>query len=281
MKRNAFVIAAAVLLASQAYGARTWNKSLAVAQKKAKESHELIFVDMFADWCGWCHQMEKDVFPSEVFQKATDDMVLLRLNTEDNGEGTQLAQKLAVTTLPTFLLLTPDGMVAGVIHGYAPPNEFVKTLNDTESSFREFEKLVKSEPTFATDYQKRLDLARAFTKHYALTQSEMRFKKLITEKGVPVNIRDQAYYELAVSQALQNKYDDASKTVTAFSKVQNKGESYERARFLQGQIYLEQGNLAAAASALRNFKSSFPNSPLNRWVDATLPDIERRLGPRK
>lgn len=106
-------------------------------------------------------------------------------------------------------------------------------------------------------------------------------KKLVSEKGVPASIRDQAYYELAVSQTLQNKYDEATKTIASFAKVQNKGEPYERARFMQGQIYLEQGNLAAAANELRRFKTSFPNSPLNRWVDMTLPDVERRLGPRK
>ena len=52
-------------------------------------------------------------------QKATDNKVLLRLNTEDAGEGTKLAQDFGVTSLPTFLLLTPQGTVAGTIRGYA------------------------------------------------------------------------------------------------------------------------------------------------------------------
>jgi thioredoxin-related protein len=282
LKRNAIAFAAAVMLATQAFAAvGTWNKSLVLAQKKAKDANQLIFVDMFADWCGWCHKMEQEVFPSAAFQNATDDMILLRLNTEDGGEGSRLAQRLQVTQLPTFLLLTSDGMVAGVIHGFAPADEFVKSLKQTQASYHDFEMLVKSEPTFGNDYQKRLDLARGFAKHYGLAQSEVRFKKLVTERGVPVSIRDQAYYELAASQVLQNKFDDATKTITAFSKVQSKGEPYERARYMQGQIYLEQGNLNAAAAELRSFKARFPGSPLMRWVDMTLPDIERRLGPRK
>lgn len=281
MKRSAIVFAAAVLLATQAFAAGAWNTSLVAAQKKAKDNHQLIFVDMFADWCGWCHRMEKEVFPTAVFQKATDDMVLLRLNTEDNGEGTRLARKVQVTSLPTFLLLTPDGALAGMIRGYAPADDFVKQINDTEAQYREFEKLVKTEPTFAKDYQKRLDLARAFEKRFAFNDAESRLKKLVSEKGVPVPIRDQAYYELAVTQAMQNKWDDATKTISAFSKVEDKGEPFERARFMQGQIYIEQGNLQAAANELRSFKTRFPNSPLNRWVDMTLPDIERRIGTRK
>lgn len=276
MKRNAVVVTALILLASQALGG-TWIKSLAVAQKKAKDSQRLIFVDMFADWCGWCHRMEQEVFPSAVFQKATDDMVLLRLNTEDGGEGTRLAQQFQVTSLPTFLLLTPDMMVAGVIRGYAPPAEFVKTLDVTEAKYREFEKLIKQEPSFATDYAKRLDLARAFTQHSGLAQSESRLKKLVSEKGVPASIRDQAYFELAVSQVLQNRLADASKSITAFGKVQNKGEPYERSRVMLGQIYMQQGNLLAAANEFRSFKASYPNSPMMRNVGVMLADVERRL----
>jgi thioredoxin-related protein len=260
----------------QAY-ASPWLKSLASAQQKAKASNSLIFVDMFADWCGWCHRMEQEVFPSQVFQNATDNLVLLRLNTEDGADGSKLAQRFQVTSLPTFLLITPDMTIAGIIRGYAPPNDFVKSVKDSETRFSDFNNRVKQEPTFARDYQKRLDLAREFTQRYALPQSETRFKALTIERGVPADVRDQAYYELAVSQIMQKKYNDAIKTVNAFAKVQNQGEPYERARLLLGQAYMEQGNLLGATNELRRFKQTFPNSKLIGNVDMILPDLERRL----
>jgi TolA-binding protein len=136
---------------------------------------------------------------------------------------------------------------------------------------------VKTEPSFAKDYQKRLDLAREFTQRFALPQSETRFKALTAEAGVPVDIRDQAYYELAVAQIMQKKLDAAIKTVSAFSKVQKQGEAYERSRLLLGQAYMEQGNLLAATNELRRFKKTFPNSKLVGNVDMILPDLERRL----
>lgn len=276
MKRFLLVIAVALVIVPQLQ-ATPWIKSVATAQKKAKDGNKLIFVDLFAEWCGWCHKMEQEVFPTEVFQNATDDMVLLRLNTEDGGEGTQLAQKFQVRTLPTFLVLSPDMSVAGVIRGYAPAKEFVESLKQVEKQNEEFRKRAKNEASIANDYQKRLDLAKEFTQRYALKDSEARLKKLVAEKEVPVAIRDQAYYELAVSQVLQANYADALKTINAFGKVQKKGESYENARLLAGQIYLEQGNILGAANELRSFKASFPNSPLVKNVDIMLPDLERRL----
>jgi len=276
LKRFLLVIAVALVIVPQLQ-ASPWIKSVGTAQKKAKDGNKLIFVDLFAEWCGWCHKMEQEVFPTEAFQNATDDMVLLRLNTEDGGEGTQFAQKFQVRTLPTFLVLAPDMSVAGVIRGYAPAKEFVESLHQVEKQNEEFRKRAKDEASIANDYQKRLDLAKEFTQRYALKDSESRLKKLVAEKGVPVSIRDQGYYELAVSQVLQRNYADALKTIEAFGKVQKKGESYENARLLAGQIYLEQGNILGAANELRNFKASFPNSPLVKNVDIMLPDLERRL----
>lgn len=279
MKRFPLLVAVALLVVPQLQAA-PWIKSVGTAQKKAKDGNKLIFVDLFAQWCGWCHKMEQEVFPSETFQKATDDMVLLRLDTEDGGEGTMLAQKFAVRSLPTFLVLTPDMSVAGIIRGYAPAGEFVKSLKDIEDKQDEFLKRVRNESSIAGDYQKRLDFAREFTQRFAFTDAESRFKKLIADKGVPTAIRDQAYYELTVSQVLQKKYPDALKTIAAFGKVASRGESYERARLLAGQIYMEQGNLLAATNEFKNFKSTFPNSPLVHNVDMVLPDLERRLAQR-
>ena len=276
MKRIALAVALAVFLVPQAY-AGPWLKSLATAQQKAKASNQLIFVDMFADWCGWCHRMEQEVFPSQTFQNATDNLILLRLNTEDGADSSKLAQKFQVTSLPTFLLITPDLTIAGIIRGYAPPNDFVKSVQEAETRYTDFSQKVKQESTFAKDYQKRLDLAREFTQRFALPQSETRFKALSAEQGVPIAIRDQAYYELAVSQIMQRKLDAAIKTVNAFSKVQNQGEAYERSRLLLGQAYMEQGNLLGAVNELRKFKKSFPSSKLIGNVDMILPDLERRL----
>jgi thioredoxin-related protein len=279
LKRAGLLIITLFLLAPGAF-ATPWVTSLATAQKKAKESKRLIFVDLFADWCGWCHRMEQEVFPSQTFQNATDKMVLLRLNTEDQGEGTKLSQRFAVTSLPTFLILTHDDMVAGIIRGYAPSTEFVKAMNEALTKYSDFQKRVSQEPSFANDPQKRLDLAREFTSRFGLSQSEARLKKLTLDKGVPEGVRDQAWYEMAVSQMMQQRQDDAIKTIAAFAKVQNKGQSYELSRFLLAQIYTQKGNMLMAANELRSLKAKFPNTQLMRNIEIMLPSIERQLSQK-
>ena len=277
MNRRLILAAAlALVLAPQTF-AGAWLKSMSAAQKAAKEKNQLILVDMFAQWCGWCHRFEREVFPSEIFQNASADLVLLRLDTEDKGEGSALARKFSVTSLPTFLLLAPDGSLAGMIRGYAPAPQFVSMLKETRDKYAVFQKRVNNEAAIAKDYSGRLELAKEFLSRSAYDKSEARLRKLMTEKGVPAAIRDEAYYQLAISYAMQQKFTEGIKTVRELTTLSKAGDAVEKASLLAGQIYLQQGNLQGAVTEFRNFKKQYPKSPLVNNIDAVLPDIERRL----
>lgn len=279
-RRTSLLAVLLLVVAAPAFAGGTWLKTVASAQKTAKDKQQMILVDMFAQWCGWCHRFEREVFPSEVFQKATSNIVLLRLNTEDKGEGTQFAQKYSVTQLPTFLVLTSDLELAGVIRGYSPPNEFVAALEKTIGEYKTFIKQVNNEKAIAKDYKQRLALAAGFMERGSFDKAQLRLTKLTTEKGVPAAIRDEAYYTLAMSYAMQGKLEDGLKTVRALQGVSKQGDYVERSRMLAAQIYMAQGNLMSAANEYRTFKQMYPNSPHVRTVDMLLPDIERRLASR-
>jgi thioredoxin-related protein len=278
LKRLATLFALLTLLAvPQAFAGTGFIKSLATAQKQAKEKNRLIFVDLFAEWCGWCHRFDREVVPSEAFQKATEDMVLLRLDTEDGGEGTKFAQQYRITTLPYFLVLNPDLSVAAVIKGYAPAPQFVQMMKDTLARNTEFLKMVATEPKLAKNYDKRIEIASEFRQRQAWEESEPRYRKLITEKGVPEKVRDQAYFELANQYMQQQKHADVLKTVDAFSKIQSKGESFERAQLLIIDVALAQGRFPDAISGLKKFKTRFPSSTFLPDIDRVLTSLERQV----
>lgn len=276
MKRIAFIAALVALMAApQASAGGGFLKSIAAAQKAAKEKNQLIFVDLFADWCGWCHRFDKEVVPSEAFQKVTDDMVLLRLDTEDGKEGSDFSRRYNVTSLPTFVILTPDLAIASVIRGYAPPAQFAEMIRSGLNKYKEFENLVAREQMLAKDYQKRLEIAREFRNRQGWAHAETRFRKLATEPGVPASIRDEAYYDLGLLYLQQKKHAEVMKTVADFGKVQKQGAAYERAKFLVPQVYAEQGNFKGALDELRAFKVAFPKSSLMPNVDTAIENLQR------
>ncbi len=276
VKRIALLAAFVALTIVPQASAGPWIKSLADAEKKAKSSDQLIFVDLFADWCGWCHRMEQEVFPSQAFQTATDKMVLLRLNTEDGGEGTNLARQFNASSLPTFLILNGAGQLAGIIHGYQPSSVFVDLLKEQQKKYSDFQTELKTESTL-TDPKKRLALAKELRERYALSESEQRFSKLANERGLPTDVRDEAFYELAMTQLMEKHLDDTMKTIKKFASLQKAGEPFERSRLLMTDVYVQQGNWSAAADNLRTFKKTYPQSKFVSNVDYVLPQIEQQI----
>lgn len=277
MRRTALVAVFALLVVPQSF-ASTWLKTVAEAQKVAKQKNQLIFVDLFAQWCTWCHKFEKEVFPTPAFQGATKDMVLLRLDTEDGKEGTTFARKYQITSLPTFLILAPDLSIAGQMRGYLPADPFVGQLKATRAQYDEFRKRVKGEASIAKNYQARLELAREFSKRQAYAESEPRLRKLSADPKAPAAIRDMAHYEIAVGRLIQRQYGEALRVVRELMARSNAGEAVERANLLVAQVYLEQGNLSAARNEFRAFKQKFPASGFGPNVDRVLLDLDRRLG---
>lgn len=263
-----------LVLAPSAFAGEKWLKTIDEAQKAAKVNNQLIFVDMFAQWCGWCHRMEREVFPSEAFQKATDKMVLLRLNTEDGKEGTKYAQDFEVFSLPTFLILTPDLTLAGMIRGYNPAPHFVQQISNSLTQYEAFKKRMSEEPRLK-DPQKRMDLVKDLLGRRAFPKAETILAKVIADKSAPKSVRDDAFFTLAVSQWNQKKMEASLKTLRTLLSSGPKGEPLERGSFMVGEVYLSQKNYPAALAEFKQFKKTFPNSLLAKNADYYVLQLER------
>jgi thiol:disulfide interchange protein len=107
----AMLVAAAPLMAQ--YGVK-WEESLAAAQKRAKAEKKMIFMDIWAEWCGPCQHLKKNVFPTPEAQAALSRYVPFSALAEDKDrtplpEGTALADRYRLQGYPTLIILDADG----------------------------------------------------------------------------------------------------------------------------------------------------------------------------
>lgn len=100
----------------------TWEEALQIAKKENK----LIFLDIYATWCGPCKQLKKNTFSSaEVGTFYNENFVNVALDGEQ-GEGKMLMQKYALRSFPSLLFIDGNGKVVGQTVGYHNPSQFLE-----------------------------------------------------------------------------------------------------------------------------------------------------------
>ena len=83
----------------------TWEEALV----EAKSQDKLLFVDAYAQWCGPCKRMAKNVFTkAEVGDYFNDNFINLKLDMEQ-PDGRSFGSKHTVSAYPTLFFLDPEG----------------------------------------------------------------------------------------------------------------------------------------------------------------------------
>lgn len=272
MKRTIPILLCALLVATSSEAAGAWLKKVDEAQKVAKEKNQLIFVDLFAQWCGWCHRFDREIVPSEPFQNATRDMVLLRVDTEDRGEGTALSQRYNVRKLPSFLILAPDMAVASMIEGYAPPRDFAKRIEDGVARYEEYRKDVAASAKKGPE--ERLRVAREMVGRHDFAEAQKRVAALAAEKSAPAAARQEALYLSAMAHSGRGNNDEALKTVERLLSGKPTQEWAEKGQLLRAEVFLSKRDYPAALAEYRRFKASYPQSSHLQVVNYYIPQLE-------
>jgi thioredoxin 1 len=100
----------------------TWQKALELAQKENK----LVFLDIYATWCGPCKKLKANTFSdATVGAYYNPNFINVALDGEE-GEGKILAEKYKVTGYPTLLFIDKDGNIVYQTGGYMSAKNFVK-----------------------------------------------------------------------------------------------------------------------------------------------------------
>jgi len=105
-----------------------WQRNFYSAKKGAK-SGQLIVVDVYTDWCGWCKVMDREIYSNPDVMAFAADNVFVKVNAEDRGDGTRFAREMGVQGFPATFVFTNDGQLLGSQTGaIRRPEEFLGWL---------------------------------------------------------------------------------------------------------------------------------------------------------
>lgn len=103
-----------------------WNSNLNTAMNTAQNSNKLLFVDFYADWCGYCKQLDEKTYTNtKVKQVMAQKYVAVKVNVDQNPD---LASKYGVYGLPTLIIMDSNGNEIKRVEGYQSSSQLLSIL---------------------------------------------------------------------------------------------------------------------------------------------------------
>ena len=103
-----------------------YNGNYQEALEKAEKEEKLVFVYLYANWCGVCKSLKKNTLKDkEVGSFYNEEFINLALNAE-KGEGKIIAESIGLQSYPTLLFLNGgDGRILNRVSGYKTPIQLI------------------------------------------------------------------------------------------------------------------------------------------------------------
>ncbi|WP_297930211.1 thioredoxin fold domain-containing protein [uncultured Alistipes sp.] len=121
------LIALLALCGAAAASAQTRFADLAFKQalERAAAEEKLLFVDLYASWCGPCQQMTRAVFPrQEVGDCMNAHYVAVKYDIDKDPDGKELKRRYSVRSIPTYLVFDARGRLVLTFGGAMPADKF-------------------------------------------------------------------------------------------------------------------------------------------------------------
>lgn len=116
---------------------RFLDSSTDAVRKEAIAQDKLVFIDLYATWCGPCKAMERDVFSKKEVGDFMDEYFVAAKYDIDKPTGKALAGKHGIRSIPTYLVFNTEGDLLGKITGSMPAEEFYRRPSEDHRRNRE------------------------------------------------------------------------------------------------------------------------------------------------
>ncbi len=113
--------------AAVAQDSQWMSQDLEGAIAKAKAEHKVVLVDIYAEWCAQCHELDEKTWPDpQVKAWIQANAIAVRIDTD--AVRKDLATQLKIGSYPTVIVLDADGRERKRILGFQPPTDMLAWL---------------------------------------------------------------------------------------------------------------------------------------------------------
>lgn len=266
-----------------------WTTDVEKAFEQAQEEDKLVFVDVTAEWCGYCRMMDRDTFPDADVQEAiAKGFVPLKV---DADKDPRAAQEFGTGSLPTFTILTASRSPLVQAPGFHAPDDLLALLEQAEASVRELAALEEEVQNNPQDGAKALELGR---RYIMMSRGDDALRVL---GGVPAStiqamVEDdqrELSYLLALSNVAADKFAEAAGLLDAFVEANPDDVRADRAirlgvesRYLAAKQAMDAGNVDAAIKSFQQVverSGDFPQLAMRAEAEIALARVLNVAAP--
>lgn len=241
-----------------------WTRAIDGALADAQAHHRPILLDMYTDWCEWCHALDDTTYIDPTFIQFSKGFTMSRINAEVD---TVTAARYHVQNYPTVLILNEKGEEIERVVGYSRAPEFIAQIKDYLAGRNTLASVLAQEPAHADDPAFVYKLADRLADYGRVQESMQRFLKFVAmDPKNAAGYTDDAYYRMArmarkehdyvadrkYAQTILDKYPDSDMMRPAFLEV--------------GQSYSKAGQLEKARGIFLDYAKRFPDDGDASWA---------------
>ncbi|PJZ25349.1 thiol:disulfide interchange protein [Leptospira hartskeerlii] len=246
-KIRSILILICLTLASE-MSAEVWETSVETAFNKAKKEGRPIFIDVYADWCGYCKTLKKEIYPKKEVKQELSKFVLLSL---DGDRFPNLKKKYDVTGYPTLLFLDKNGSLTEKIAGMPDHKMVIKTLR---SAYSKRDKEVSLLADLEKDPENNLLLLKVGEYYFEAKEykkaADYFYRSFASEDPRMPENKHKALFNLGLSFSELKNWEKTIKTFSLYLDKFPTGHS-KAALYYRGGAYSSLGKKAEAKEDLK------------------------------